>query len=77
MIKCNRGEIIISGNIAVILAEYGTLANAIKKSLVERGFKEPDAKKMIVDSAEAGFLTSEELDRTIDELSKKLFKRLF
>lgn len=77
MIKCDRGEIIISGNIAVILAEYGTLANAIKKSLVERGYKEPDAKKMIVDSAEAGFLTSEELDRKSNELLKGLFKRLF
>lgn len=71
MIKCDKSEVWIRGNIHVILAECGVLLSNVYQMLVEKEGKEKAKEDMKI-MLEAAFLSDEELAAKNKEMKEEL-----
>lgn len=68
MIKANKTDIVIAGNLADILAELSGAIETIHKAASEQLGKEA-ADALIVAAGRAAFMSVEEIDEVADELN--------
>lgn len=54
MIKTNVGNTQLEGNIPIFLADIGSICGSVKEVLMEKGFSEESADKMIKEFVELG-----------------------
>lgn len=67
MIKTDKGQTEISGDIASILADIGVASKVLKDALVENGMPEGKAEEKIIDMVKKGFMSEEEIAKVIEE----------
>lgn len=62
MIKCDKGNVCISGSNAMVLAELSTIVHSMYYSALigEREMNPADAKAEILDAVNYGFMTDDE-----------------
>ncbi len=56
MIKTNVGNTQLEGNIPIFLADIGSICGSVKEVLMEKGFSEESADKMIKEFVELLYL---------------------
>ncbi len=71
MIKSNKGQVVIKGEIDEVFAEYSTLTKSFAKMLVENGGTEEQAKEDLKQAFELAFMTKEEIFKGIIEMLEK------
>ena len=69
MIKVNRGEISIEGNVPDILSELSIAIKHIKKAFMENGYSKEAVDNMVSDAVRAADMTT---DKMIEEIISKL-----
>ena len=67
MIKTDKGQIEIEGNIASVIADVGVISNTVRDTLVENGMTKEMAEEKIVDIVKKGFMSKEEMAKAIEE----------
>ena len=71
MIKTDKGQIEIEGNIASVIADVGVLSNTVRNTLVENGMPKEMAEERIIDIVKKGFMSEEEIAKAIEEKNRK------
>lgn len=61
MIKTDKGQIEIEGNIASVIADVGVISNTVRDALVENGMSKEMAEEWIIDIVKKGFMSEEEM----------------
>lgn len=72
MIKTDKGQTEISGDIASILADIGVVSKVLKDALVENGMPEDKAEEKIIDMVKNGFMNEEEIAKAIEDKITRL-----
>lgn len=72
MIKCEKGQIEICGDLKEIRVDLSTIVNSLYN---EVPIPKPILKDMIMEAVERGFMTKEELEKRIEE-KKSTIKEL-
>lgn len=67
MIKTDKGQTEISGDIASILADIGVASKVVKDVFVENGMPEDKAEEKIIDMVKKGFMSEEEIAKAIED----------
>lgn len=67
MIKTDKGQTEISGDIPSMLADIGVVSKVVKDILVENGIPEDKAKEKIIDMVKKGFMSEEEIAKAIED----------
>ena len=67
MIKTDKGQIEIEGNIASVIADVGVISNIARDALVENGMPKEMAEERIIDIVKKGFMSEEEMAKVIEE----------
>lgn len=67
MIKTDKGQIEIEGNIASVIADVGVISNTVRDTLVENGMPKEMAEERIIDIVKKGFMSEEEIAKVIEE----------
>lgn len=67
MIKTDKGQIEIEGNIASVIADVGVISNTVRETLVENGMPKEMAEERIIDIVKKGFMSEEEIAKTIED----------
>nr|DAO63707.1 MAG TPA: hypothetical protein [Bacteriophage sp.] len=67
MIKTDKGQIEIEGNIASVIADVGVISNTVRDTLVENGMSKEMAEEWIIDIVKKGFMSDEEIAKVIEE----------
>ena len=67
MIKTDKGQIEIEGNIVSVIADVGFISNAVRDALVENGMPKEMAEERIIDIVKKGFMSEEEIAKVIEE----------
>lgn len=67
MIKTDKGQIEIEGNIASVIADVGVISNTVRDTLVENGMPKEMAEERIIDIVQKGFMSEEEIAKVIEE----------
>lgn len=67
MIKTDKGQIEIEGNIVSVIADVGFISNAVRDALVENGMPKEMAEERIIDIVKKGFMSEEEMAKVIEE----------
>lgn len=67
MIKTDKGQIEIEGNIASVIADVGVISNTVRDTLVENGMPKEMAEERIIDIVKKGFMSEEEMAKVIEE----------
>ena len=65
MIKTDKGQIEIEGNIASVIADVGVISNTVRDTLVENGMPKEMAEERIIDIVKKGFMSEEEITKVI------------
>lgn len=71
MIKTDKGQIEIEGNIASVIADVGVISNTVRNTLVENGMPKEMAEERIIDIVKKGFMSEEEIAKAIEEKNRK------
>lgn len=67
MIRTDKGQIEIEGNIASVIADVGVISNTVRDTLVENGMPKEMAEERIIDIVKKGFMSEEEIAKVIEE----------
>lgn len=67
MIKTDKGQIEISGDIISILADVSIITGIVRDTLIEHGMTKEMAEEKIVDIVKKGFMSKEEMAKVIEE----------
>nr|DAW38198.1 MAG TPA: hypothetical protein [Caudoviricetes sp.] len=67
MIKTDKGQVEISGDIISILADVSIISGTVRDTLVENGMTKEMAEEKIVDVVKKGFMSKEEIAKVIEE----------
>lgn len=67
MIKTDKGQIEISGDIISILADVSIITGTVRDTLIEHGMTKEMAEEKIVDIVKKGFMSKEEMAKVIEE----------
>lgn len=67
MIKTDKGQIEISGDIISILADVSIITGTVRDTLIEYGMTKEMAEEKIVDIVKKGFMSKEEMAKVIEE----------
>lgn len=67
MIKTDKGQIEIEGNIVSVIADVGVISNTVRDTLVENGMPKEMAEERIIDIVKKGFMSEEEIAKVIEE----------
>ena len=67
MIKTDKGQIEIEGNIASVIADVGVISNTVRDTLVENGMPKEMAEERIIDIVKKGFMSGEEIAKAIKD----------
>lgn len=71
MIKTDKGQIEIEGNIASVIADVGVISNTVRNTLVENGMPKEMAEERIIDIVKKEFMSEEEIAKAIEEKNRK------
>lgn len=75
MIKTRKGETVVEGNIAEILADVSVIVESVNDALTEE-FGVEEAKKHIMEAVEYGFVSEDEVKHKANEQVYKAFCEL-
>lgn len=67
MIKTDKGQIEMRGDIASILADVAVISSTVRDTLVEDGMPKETAEGKIIDIVKRGFMSEEELSKAIED----------
>lgn len=67
MIKTDKGQIEMRGDITSIFADVGVISNTVRDALVESGMQKEMAEEKIIDIVKRGFMSNEEIAKVIKE----------
>ncbi len=67
MIKTDKGQTEISGDIPSVLADIGVISKVVKDILIENGIPEDEAKEKIIDMVKKGFMSNEEIAKAVED----------
>ena len=67
MIKTDKGQIEISGDIISILADVSIITGIVRDTLIEHGMTKEMAEERIIDIVKKGFMSEEEIAKVIEE----------
>ncbi len=67
MIKTDKGQIEISGDIISVLADVSIITGTVRDTLIEHGMTKEMAEEKIVDIVKKGFMSKEEMAKVIEE----------
>lgn len=70
MIKTDKGQIEIEGNIASVIADVGVISNTVRDALAENGMPKEMAEERIIDIVKKGFMSEEEIAKVIEKKSQ-------
>lgn len=62
MIKTDKGQIEMRGNMASILADVEIISNTVRNTLVENGVSKEMAEEKIIDIVKRGFMSEKEIE---------------
>ena len=67
MIKTDKGQIEISGDIISILADVSIITGTVRDTLIEHGMTKEMTEEKIVDIVKKGFMSKEKMAKVIEE----------
>ena len=67
MIKTDKGQIEIRGDIISVLADVSIITGTVRDTLIEHGMTKEMAEEKIVDIVKKGFMSKEEMAKVIEE----------
>lgn len=67
MIKTDKGQIEIEGNIVSVIADVGVISSVVRDAFVENGMPKEMAEERIIDIVKKGFMSEEEIAKVIEE----------
>ena len=68
MIKCDKGQIAVNGEIGDVIAELTTLMHSLFWRIVDITGEEEDTRELFEDVLQQALLSDEELDERFDKL---------
>lgn len=68
MIKTDKGQIEMRGNMASILADVETISNTVRNTLVENGVSKEMAEERIINIVKRGFMSEEEIEMAEEKI---------
>ncbi len=75
MIRTDKGQIEISGDIISILADVSIITGTVRDTLVENGMQKETAEGKIIDIVKKGFMSKEEMVKVIEEKIASILER--
>lgn len=75
MIKTDKGQIEISGDIVSILADVSIISGTVRDTLVENGMQKETAEGKIIDIVKKEFMSKEEMVKVIEEKIASILER--
>lgn len=75
MIRTDKGQIEISGDIISILADVSIITGTVRDTLVENGMQKETAEGKIIDIVKKGFMGKEEMVKVIEEKIASILER--
>ena len=73
MIKAKKGKLVVNGHQMELLNEYRVITKAMVNMLESKGFEKEQIKEQLTNIVEVNFMTEEEKNKKIQELTKELF----
>ena len=73
MIKAKKGELVLNGHPLELINEYGVITKEMVKMLESEGLEKEQIKEQLTIIVETQFMTEEEKNKKIQELTKELF----
>lgn len=70
MIKTDKGQIEMRGNMASILADVEIISNTVRNTLVENGVSKEMAEEKIIDTVKREFMSEKEIESILGGASK-------
>lgn len=75
MIKTDKGQIEISGDIVSILVDVSIISGTVRDTLVENGMQKETAEGKIIDIVKKEFMSKEEMAKVIEEKIASILER--
>jgi hypothetical protein len=69
MIKAEYGEVTVKGSVVFILAEFTFIIKAVKESLEDHGVPDEEVRELIALSGKRAFMSEEEFEKELEELT--------
>jgi adenylyl- and sulfurtransferase ThiI len=69
MIKAEYGEVTVKGSAVFILAEFTLIIKAVKESLEDHGVPDEEVRELIALSGKRAFMSEEEFEKELEELT--------
>lgn len=78
MISCENGKVSVIGSLPDVRAELATLINSLYHDILikKSGMTPEEAKELILETVEQGFLTREQLENKVFDLLGDILKAL-